>query len=260
VTAAPRALAGSAALLFVGSAALTIACCVHMSAMGGMPMPGGWTMWMAWMRLPGQSWPGATAAFIGMWVVMMVTMMLPSLLPALARYQRAVGGRDALHAHWLATVLGAGYFLVWALFGLATYPLGVALAKIEMHSPAVARASPMAAGLVVLLAGLLQFTSWKSRQLDCCRHESGLQRALPADGGTAFRHGLHLGLRCSRCCVGPTAILLALGVMDLRWMAGVAAAITVERLAPSSWRAARPIGAVMAVMGSGLMLRAAIAS
>jgi len=51
--------------------------------MGEMPMPGGWTMSMAWMRMPGQTWPGAAASFLGMWIVMMVAMMLPSLVPML---------------------------------------------------------------------------------------------------------------------------------------------------------------------------------
>ena len=54
-----------------------------MSAMGGMPMPGGWTMSMPWMRMPGQSWPAAAASFLGMWIVMMAAMMLPSLVPML---------------------------------------------------------------------------------------------------------------------------------------------------------------------------------
>ncbi len=41
-----------------------------MSAMGEMPIPGRRTMSMAWM--PGQTWPGAVASFLGMWVLMMV--------------------------------------------------------------------------------------------------------------------------------------------------------------------------------------------
>ena len=54
---------GVSALLFAASAALTIAWCESTSAMGGMPMPGGWTMSMAWMRMPGQTWLGAAASF-----------------------------------------------------------------------------------------------------------------------------------------------------------------------------------------------------
>jgi predicted metal-binding membrane protein len=69
---------GVSALLFAASAAATIVWCASMSAMGEMPMPGGWTVSMAWMRMPGQTWPGAAASFLGMWVVMMVAMMLPS--------------------------------------------------------------------------------------------------------------------------------------------------------------------------------------
>ena len=78
-----RAFVGISALLFAASAALTIVWCTSMSAMRRMPMPGGWTMSMVWMRMPGQSWPEAAASFIGMWVVMMVAMMLPSLAPML---------------------------------------------------------------------------------------------------------------------------------------------------------------------------------
>ncbi|HEV8577450.1 MAG TPA: DUF2182 domain-containing protein, partial [Thermoanaerobaculia bacterium] len=75
---------------------------------------------------------------------------------------------------------------------------------------------------------------------------------LPADVGRAWRHGLLLGLHCSRCCVGLMAILLVVGVMELRAMAVVAAAITAERLAPAGERVARAIGIV--VVGAGLLL------
>src|SRR4026207_357981 len=66
---------GVSALLFAASAAVTIVWCASMSAMGEMAMPGGWMMSMAWMRMPGQTWPGAAASFIGMWIVMMMAMM-----------------------------------------------------------------------------------------------------------------------------------------------------------------------------------------
>src|SRR5450755_2440170 len=99
-----------------------------------MPMPGGWTMSIAWMRMPGQTWPGAAASFLGMWVVMMVAMMLPSLVPMLWRYRQAVWtelGRTAgTRLDRLTALVGAGYLLVWTAFGIAAFPLGVALATI----------------------------------------------------------------------------------------------------------------------------------
>jgi predicted metal-binding membrane protein len=245
-----------AALLFAASAIVTITCSTSMAAMGGMAMPGGWTMSMAWMRLPGQSWPGAAAAFLGMWIVMMVAMMLPSLVPMLARYRRAVARTGAMRLATLTVSVGGGYFLVWALIGLAAFPLGAGLAELEMQWPSVARAAPITVGAVALVAGALQFTAWKARQLDCCRQVPGRVRPLRPVLGTAVRHGLRLGLHCSRCCAGLTAFLLVMGVMDLRAMAGVTAAITVERLAPASGPAARVIGIVILVAGVLLIARA----
>jgi predicted metal-binding membrane protein len=251
-----RTFFGISALLFAASAALTIVWCASMSAMGEMPMLGGWTMSMAWMRMPGQTWPGAAASFVGMWGVMMVAMMLPSLVPMLWRYRQAVGSRGEARLARLTALVGAGYFFVWTVFGMAAFPVGVALAAVAMQQPALARAVPVAVGGVVLIAGALQFTAWKARHLARCRAEPGRGRTLPADAGTAWRHGLRLGLHCSYCCGGLMAILLVVGVMDLRAMAVVTAAITVERLAPAGERVARAIGAVVVAAGLFLIARA----
>ena len=204
--------------------------------------------------MPGQTWAGAAASFLGMWVVMMVAMMLPSLVPMLRRYRQAVGTPGATCLGRLTALVGVGYFFVWTVFGMAAFPLGVTLAAVEMQQPALARGVPIAVGVVVLIAGALQFTAWKTRHLACCREMPG--RTLPADAGTAWRHGVRLGLHCNRCCVGLMAILLVIGVMDLRAMAVVAAAITVERLAPAGERLARVIGAVIVVAGLLLIAQA----
>ena len=250
-----RAFFGVSALLFAASAAATVVWCASMSATGGMPMPGGWTMSMAWMRMPGQTWPGAAASFLGMWLVMMVAMMLPSLVPMLRRYRQAVGG--AMPIGRLTVLAGAGYFLVWTLFGMIAFPLGVALAQAAMEHPALAHAAPAAAGVVVVIAGAFQFTKWKAHLLACCRETPERSRILPADAGSAWRHGFRLGLHCSCCCIGLTAVLLVIGIMDLRAMAVVAAAITVERLAPAGPRVAHAIGAVLVGAGLFVIARAA---
>jgi len=250
--ASQRAFFGVSALLFAASAAVTIVWCGSMSAMGEMAMPGGWTMSMAWILMPGQTWPGAATSFLGMWVVMMVAMMLPSLVPMLWRYRQAVGRTGEMRLGRLTALVAVGYFFVWTAFGMAAFPLGVALAAVEMQLPPLARAVPITVGVVVLIAGALQFTAWKAYHLACCREAPGRGCTLPADAGTAWRHGLRLGLHCSYCCAGLTAMLLVIGVMDLRAMAVVTAAITVERLAPAGERVARAIGAV--VVGAGLFL------
>jgi predicted metal-binding membrane protein len=254
------AFLAASALLFTASAAATIAWCASMPAMDGMPMsamsdmpmPGGRTTSMAWTRMPGQTWPGAAASFLVMWVVMMMAMMLPSLVPMLWRYRQAVGGTGETGLGRLTALVGVGYFFVWTLFGMIVFPLGAALAAIQMRQPALARAAPIAAGVVVLIAGALQLTAWKAHHLACCREDPGVDRTLPADAGTAWRHGLRLGLHCSSSSFGLMAILLVMGIMDLRVMAVMAAAVTVERLAPAGERVARAIGIV--IVGAGLFL------
>lgn len=250
--ASQQAFLGVCALLFAASATMTMVWCASMSAMGGMPMPGGWTMSMAWMRMPGQTWTGAAVAFLAMWMVMMAAMMLPSLVPMLWRYRQAVDRTGRRRLGRLTALVAIGYFLVWTLFGMAAFPLGVGLAWAAMQQPALARAVPIAVGAVVLLAGLLQLTDWKARHLACCRESPTKGRTLPADDGTAWRHGLRLGLHCSAACAGLTMIVLVLGVMDLRVMAAVSVAITAERLAPAGARVARAIGVI--VIGAGLFL------
>jgi len=175
-------------------------------------------MSMMWMRMPGQTWLDVAASFAGMWIVMMVPMMLPSLILMLRRRRGPVA------------FVAVGYFVVWTVIGLAIFPIGVALAAIEMQQPAIARAVPMVSVVIVAIAGLLQLTTWKARQLARCCEAPASTR--PAKAGAALRYGVRLGLDCVRCCGNLMAILLVVGIMDLRMMAMVTAAITFERLVP----------------------------
>ena len=189
---AEHAVLAVSSLLFAASTTLTIVWCASMSAMGGMPMPGGWTMSMAWMRMPGQTWAGAAASSLGMWVVMMVAMMLPSLVPMLLRYREAVTSAAETRLGLLTALVGMGYFCLWTLFGMVALPLGFALAEAEMQYPALSRAVPTALGVIVLIAGACQFTAWKAHHLACCRDlavaasaaEAGLRTPAPP-GDTA---------------------------------------------------------------------------
>jgi predicted metal-binding membrane protein len=227
---------------------------MSMSSTGAMQMPGDGTMSMAWMRMPGQSWAGAGASYLCMWVVMMVAMMMPSLAPMLLGYRNAVSRLGTSPLGRLTVLVALAYFLVWSLIGLIAFPLGVALAALEMANPALARAVPTIAGAVVILAGALQFTAWKAHHLACCRRPIETGSVLAGDARTAWDYGLRIGLHCGLCCAGLTAILFVLGVMDLRAMAAIATAITVERLVPAGERAARMVGVI--AIGVGLFLMA----
>ncbi len=230
---------------FRGAAALVFAICTAATVRASLSMP------MPWMRMPGQTWLGAALAFLAMWIAMTGAMMLPALMPVLCRFRRALAGTGATRDR-LTALVSAGYFCVLGALGLAVFPLGVAAAAIQARLPAVARCAPLAAGVLIVIAGTLQFTSWKAHYLACCRGGPRHERGMAADAGAAWRYGLQCGRHCSYCCAGFTVILLALGIMDLRAMALVTLAITAERLAPSGQLVARGIG--IAAVATGLML------
>lgn len=200
--------------------------------MGGTPMPGGWTLSGMWAPMCGQGWGGTAVMFLGMWTAMTAAMMAPSVAPALRRSGDAVR-------------FGLGYLGVWALAGVGVFAAGAVVAEAAMREPGLARAMPFVAAAVVLAAGALQFSGWKARRLACC-----------ARTGDGWGGGLRLGVRCVACCAGPTAVLLALGVMNPAAMAAVTAAITLERRAADGVRMARVSGAVAVAGGLVLLARA----
>jgi len=221
--------------------------------MGEMPMPGG-TMSMIWTRMPGHSWAGTAASFLVMWGAMMVAMMLPSLVPTLWHHRNAALRAALPRANGLTALVAAGYFLVWTAIGAIVFPLGVAAAYAAARQPALAHVAPVAASVAVLLAGVLQHSAWKARQLAVCRESPA--HALATRVHSAWRHGARLGVHCVGSCAGLTAVGLLVGAMDLRVMAAVTTAITVERLAPSDARVVRAIGDVVVVAGLVLLARA----
>lgn len=233
---ADRRLYAVAALVFLASAAVTVAWCGSMAAMSGMEMPGGWTMSMTWMRMPAQGWSAVAGNFLGMWAVMMLAMMLPVLVPQLRQLRGA------------ATMLkfGLAYFGVWIVCGAALFPLGMAYNELAMRSDGLARVTPLLAGTVILAAAALQFTPWKARLLTRCRHDESSCGSRNT-GRSVWSAGAQLGLRCVQCCAPLTAVLLVCGVMDVRVMALVTVAISAERLISS--RFAYVVGACMVVAG-----------
>jgi len=248
-------IVGIGALLFITSVATIAYWCNSMS--GGMPMPGGWTMSMSWMRMEGQSWFDAAASFLGMWVVMMVAMMMPALIPSLLRYHLSFRGSQSSHPAALTTLAGAAYVFVWALIGAAVYPIGVVLARTMMASELLARSAPIVAGMVLLLAGYLQVSRWKARQLCRCRATFVSGQALRRDARGAWHHGVRLGANCALCCSGLMAVMLVTGVMNLGTMALLTVAIAAERLVPRPDWVARTTGlfilaAAVLMIGRGL--------
>jgi predicted metal-binding membrane protein len=112
---------------------------------------------------------------------------------------------------------------------------------------------PIAAGLALLIAGLVQMSAWKSRQLACCARPPACRAAARANLSNAWRQGVRLGLRCVLCCAPLMTVLVVFGVMDLRVMTLVTAAIAVERATPAGPQAARLIGGMIVIAGAAML-------
>ncbi len=230
---------------------LAVSALLFVASAEEMAMPGGWTMSMAWMPMPGETRLAAAAGFLAMWVAMMGAMMIPSLVPTLTRDRPALESPgptpDRLAALGGAGRAGAGYFAVWAVMGAGVYVVGTAVAAAELRWPTLAPTIPIARGVVLVAAGWVQLTPWKARHLACCREG----RPGAARPGAAWRRGISLGVDCVLCCVPFMTLLVVTGMMNLAMIALTALAITVERVAREPALVVRLAG--LLVIGAGAL-------
>lgn len=248
-----------AALVTIAAWIYTIRSAGSMSS--GMPMPGGWTMSMAWMSMGGQSRLAHIGMFITMWTMMMMAMMLPSVMPAVLLHQRLIGSRvergDA--AAGSQVLLLAGYFLVWALFGLAAYAIGVAVSTAAMRHVRVSLLVPAATGATLVAAGIYQLTRWKRLCLRHCRSPFDFfSRHQIRTRGHSLAFGLHHGAYCAACCWGLMAIQLSLGIMNVPLMVLVAVVILLEKQWRHGEALAKAAGVAAIAVGMFLVLRVTI--
>jgi predicted metal-binding membrane protein len=242
---------GVSGLVFAASAAATIYFCRSMA--GRMEMPGGWTMSMMWMRMPGQTWWASTGMFLLMWLAMMVAMMLPSALPMLLNSRHAVRTEREGAPGGAMAMAAIGYFLVWMTIGGVVYVAGVGFAFATMQWPTFSRAVPLLSGAALILAGCFQFTGWKMAGLRHCRGPLTCAREhIRSQQSSAWHYGLSQGAACAVCCSSSMLALLALGAMNLTVMILVAAVIAMEKLAPKPELIARSAG--LAALATGAMM------
>jgi len=163
--------------------------------------------------------PGSFGLFAAVWVTMMAAMMLPGAAPAVARHARLRGTARA------ALLFIGVYLAIWAVAGVVAY------AADRPHGP-------LAAGLVVIAAGAYELTPVKRHFRRRCREQSG--------------SGLGYGLCCAGSGIGLMAMLVALDVMSLPWMAVVAVLICGQKLLPA--RAVIDVPLALALIGLGLVI------
>ena len=231
---------------------------------GGMDMPG---MDMGGMDMgaavaPGfRAWAPADFAFIfAMWAVMMVGMMTPSVAPMVLLYagvgrKARAGGRPIASTAWFFT----GYLLVWVAFSAAATGTQWLLTSLTLLSPMMATNSTVLGGLVLIAAGLYQWTPMKGVCLQQCQAPVAFLAShggFRSDPPGALRFGIRHGAYCLGCCWALMALLFVGGVMNVLWIAGIAILVLLEKRVPTGQLIPRISGALMAAIGAWLLVQA----
>jgi predicted metal-binding membrane protein len=203
--------------------------------------------------------PAGFALLAVMWMAMVLAMMLPTAGPMILTYAEIADTAAAKGEPIVSPlVILAGYLVVWlaAAFGFAALQTG--LIALSLADPAMVAAGPLLAGAIFLVAGLWQLSPAKHACVTQC------QRPMPyffsnwtTRPGGVFRLGLRQGLFCLGCCWAMMLVMLAVGTMNVVWMALLGVVMTVEKLATSA-RFARIVGGVCLGTGAALVLFAVV--
>ena len=211
----------------------------------------------AGMSMPARPWDiGETAGLALMWIVMMIAMMIPSVTPVIllfagvARRRRAQGVPAAP-----VSVFTLGYLLAWTGYAVLAAVAQSALHSAALLSPAMASASPMLGGAILMLAGLYQWSPLKGACLSHCRSPLGFFSTEWREGVSgALRMGFRHGSFCVGCCWALMALLFVAGVMNLVWVAVIAGFVLAEKVLPHGRLLGRITGAALAGYGLWVLI------
>lgn len=216
---------------------------------GSMSGSAAWMMTTRWDALH-------LALLFAMWAVMMVGMMLPSAAPTLLLYA-AVVRKSGLGVSVPQRVyaFAAGYLAIWTLFSLLATLAQRLLSEALVLSPMMVLQNRAWAGVLLVLAGVYQFTALKRACLATCRSPVGfITRHWKPGGRGAFRMGLEHGFYCLGCCWALMLLLFVGGVMNLWVIGAITLFILLEKLAPLGVQGGRLSGALLVIAGLWVLL------
>jgi predicted metal-binding membrane protein len=190
-----------------------------------------------------------------MWAVMMVAMMTPSATPMILTFSRINRSHHAQRNPIVSTgAFLAGYLVVWIAFSAVATVAQWALHRAALLSPMMVSNNPFLGGALLVGAGVFQFTPYKYACLKHCRSPIGFFMTEWREGTRgAFFMGIHHGIYCVGCCWLLMALLFVAGVMNLLWVATIAAYVLVEKIAPAGHRVSQAIGMCMILAGSWMI-------
>jgi predicted metal-binding membrane protein len=216
------------------------------------------------MAMPGTgTWAAGDLALVFvMWAVMMVAMMVPSAMPMLLTYRRAASASTAGPPALPRTGLFlGGYIIAWTAYSVLATLAQWGLHAAALISPGMVLTSPRVGGALLVAAGVYQCTPLKQACLVRCRSPFQFLLTSWRNGmGGALRMGFVHGTYCVGCCWLLMAVLFAVGVMNVMWVAVLAGFVLVERLAPQGIWISRASGIGLIAWGLWLIAGAVSSS
>jgi predicted metal-binding membrane protein len=198
-----------------------------------------------------QPWTGELAALFVMWAVMMVGMMLPSAAPLILLILGVYRRRDDRHTRLNSFLFVGGYLLAWTVFSLFAASGQILLHRAALLSAGMAARSGFLAAAILVIAGLYQLLPVKNACLAHCRSPlSFLSHHWREGPSGAIRMGFLHGLFCVGCCWALMALLFVAGVMNLLWVAAIAAFVLVEKLTRQGLLLGRIAGVLLILWGT----------
>lgn len=183
-----------------------------------------------------------------MWSAMALAMMLPSTAPMILTYAE-IAETAARKGEPIVSplVLASGYATVWLAFALVAALLQVLLARAALPA---GMTSSLFSGAIFIGAGLYQFSALKHACLHKCQHPFPFFFANWATTPRGvFRLGVKQGVYCIGCCWAMMLMMLAVGAMNVIWMALLGAIMTIEKMSSGS-RFSRAVGVALIAAGA----------
>jgi len=193
-------------------------------------------------------------AFV-MWAVMMVAMMVPSAAPMILMFAMVYRKRREQQRPIVPTaVFLLGYVVVWTAYAALAALAQWGLHDLALLSAVMASTSPLLGGGLLIAAGIFQWTPLKRACLTHCRSPLSFLMTGWREGQVgAFVMGLRHGAYCVGCCWILMALLFVAGVMNLVWVAAIAAFVLGEKVAPAGQLVSRLAGGALVVGGFFVM-------
>ena len=192
-----------------------------------------------------------------MWAVMMVAMMTPSAMPMIVMFARLNRQRHIDNTPIPATTIFLlGYLLVWISFSAGATVVQWGLHSAAVLSPEMISVTPVLGGILLVFAGVYQFTPLKHACLSQCRTPLGFLMTEWREGTKgALIMGARHGSYCVGCCWLLMALLFVAGVMNLLWVALIAVCVLVEKVVPAGQWVSRAIGVLTVGWGIWLLIQ-----